>query len=347
MRRLTCILVTGALVVGCAAKPTSERTIATPPQAPPPPTDTKEPPTISVDHGALAPFFERTTSALRGTFVVRGEDLFYIMDGARSHVLKGSQPAALAADQHRALVSDGQKLSWFDPATGALETIPDLPPVQRAVVRGSAYLLAAQTKVLRWSPGSAAVELPSPDHVRAVYGISISPDGRYGVVAYDLDIPGGPLAGVIWAYDLVDGTVRKWPSEEPKVMYGLWLLGWSGPATVRFMTGVRGYNVGHTWALPDGDPGARDGAEYTVMEDAWPSRDGAWVAYRTAVESAVVQSAQPDSRPIRIYRDASGLDYVRILLNGNLAFRTRNPAAWWEVTREGAAIRHDDADLLY
>ncbi|MDF2628332.1 MAG: hypothetical protein K0R39_2163 [Symbiobacteriaceae bacterium] len=300
-----------------------------------------------INHADLAPFFAATPSALPGVFAVEGEELFYCQGGGRVRVLSGARPRALAVGSEGVLVSDGAKPFLFDPEAGDVEEIAGAPVVHRVAVHGDTYLMAGEKEVFHWRPGGDFVALPAPEHLSAVYGVSISPDGRYGVVAYDLDIPQGPRAGAIWAYDLEAGTILRWPAEQPKVMYGLWLLGWSDQHTVRFMTGQRGFNRGHTWVLSDGDPTQSDGTEYRMMESAWSNTAGSWFTYRRSVQEVVVQSAAPESQAIRVHNNPVGVDDPRVLLNGSLGFRTRSPGVWWEVTRDGQVVRWDGATELY
>jgi hypothetical protein len=362
VRRFFIFLVTGLLTAGCVsngniATVPGESSMPTAPvaspgnTAAPQETATTLPrltePSVTVNQADLAPYFATAHASLDGVFMVQGADLTYARGETRAHVLSGPHPRALAAGVKGALVTEGTSMFWYDPKSGVLTEIPGLPAAQRVAFHGDTYLIATWKDVYRWSPDTPLVKLSAPDHVYAVYGVSLSPDGQYGAAAYDLDIPQGPRAGVLRIYDLETGRDQQWPAEQPKVMSGLWLLGWSEQNTVRYMTGVRGFNIGHTWALPDDAPGERDGTEYRMMEDAWISPDGGWIIYRPAIQEVAVQSVQPGSKPIAVYRDRAGLDDARMLLNGNLAFRTRYPATWWEITPEGKAIRWDQADALY
>lgn len=357
MRCLVVFFMAGLLSTGCATSTirpspaTDDTGRATQADTALPNTLGSSPSTVQtpevVNHADLAPYFQVIDTSVEGVFLILGENLYYVKDGFKVHVLKGSQPRALASGSDGVLVSNGVTLFWFDPATGELREVDNAPPAQRVAVQGNAYVMAVNKQVVHWVPPASPVVLPAPDHLFAVYGVSISPDGRYGVAAYDLDIPNGPRAGVIWAYDLQTGTILKWPSVQPTFMYGLWLLGWSEPNSVRFMTGVRGSNVGHTWQLPGGNPEESDGTKYTVIDGgASTSPDGSWVIYRSSIGEIDLQSVRPGSKAIIVYKDASGVDDPRILLNGHLAFRTRQPAAWWEITRDGTVVRWDQADAL-
>ncbi len=320
-------------VGGCtpAARP------ADPAPAPPPPQS--EEPVRCEPYDYILP------NPLPGRFVVKGGELSYAVDGAETRLLNGPAPKVFGNGVNGVLLTDGAQLFWFDPVSKELAPIADLPVPVQAAYRGDALLLGSKEELSHWRPGSAPKALPVPEHLVAIYGLSISPDGRYGVAAFSLEIPQGPRAGVIWAYDLVEVTVLKWPTETPKAMYGLWLLGWSGDHTLRFMTGVRGYNAGHTWSLPDDDPSEPDGTEYQMMEDAAISPDGTWFAYRPIPERIAVQPVQPDSEPQVICRAKGTLGEPRVLLNGHIAFWYDQ--AWWELQPDGALTRMEGVDGLY
>jgi WD40 repeat protein len=342
------LMLLGVLLIGCASGPTAPEHNTDPPKpaevAPAP-----KPASLVIEGnpGDLQPFFAAVRSSFDDIFMVQGKTLYRVTNGSRVEVLTGPRPAVLALDTVRALVTDGEKLYWFDLNTGEVTEFKGVPTAQRAVQHGGTYLLQAGKDVFLWTPDRSLSKLAPPEHHHAVYGISISPDGRYGAIAYDLDIPNGPRSGVVWVYDLKTGEIHRWPNAEPKLMYGLWLLGWSEPNILRFQTGSRGNNLGHTWQLPDGDPSSADGSQYQMMEGAWLSHDGSWMVYRSAADQVVVQSSKPESKPLMVHKESGGLYDVRILLNGHLAFRTGTPRQWWEVLPDGTVNLWEKVDFLF
>jgi hypothetical protein len=294
----------------------------------------------------LAPFFQSTPSPLPGVFIRQDGKLAYVDGDRRVELTMGAHPSALAAGE-RVLLSDDRQTYWFDWKVGTLQAIPGLPPVAQAAGRGTTYVLRTYREALVWTPGQDPVKLAQPDHVFGLTGVSLSPDGRYAVAAFDLDIPEGPRAGAVWAYDLQTGQIAPWPIETPRFGYGAWLLGWSGPHTLRFVFGYHGNCVGYTWALPDKEP-VLDGTGYRMMSDAWPTSDGAWFLYSPIPEQAVVQSIQPDSRPLDLPFPLCGAYDPRILLNGHPAgYQSGNPRVWFEVLPDGTLRRWEGAEALF
>ncbi|MGE5673110.1 MAG: hypothetical protein ACM3XM_04400, partial [Mycobacterium leprae] len=239
---------------------------------------------------------------------------------------------------------------WFDLATRNLTAVPELPAARQVAHRGGLYALATGKQVWLWTPGQPPVPLAQPDHLYAVYGVSISPTGRWVAVAYDLDIPQGPRVTVVWVFDQETGRVLKWPEEEPKYTDGRWLLGWSGPDTLRFQTGVRGSNSGQTWNLLTGAP-VNDGSRYQMMGGAmgesWPNPDGTWFIYRFIPEQVALEPIQPDAKPLPLLRELHASYDERILLNGHPAFQQNAPATWREVLPDGSVRTWTGVDLLF
>jgi hypothetical protein len=262
-------------------------------------------------------------------------------------VLAGAQSLALAIQGDKALVTDGAGLFWYDWTAGALTEIPGLPAARFAARSGSSYVLLAEKQVLVWTPGEDPVELPLPEQLYGISGAAISPDGQYAAVAFDLDLPYGPRVGVAWAYDLQTGGITRWPAGDPQGQYGLWLLGWSGPHTLRFRIGVRGYDHGYTWELPDRIPDQGDSTDYSMPLGAWPNAAGTWLAYQPESDAVAIQSVDPTAKPIYVYKGDARPYNARILLNGHLAFLTMSPKAWWEVLPDGTLRRWDECDGLF